>query len=174
MCKRREPEEYYSVDEQIILSKTKRSKVYNARQPQKMGLQKSRTCWSFQIHVQFLHLWQKRGKYWSWLVFKIGCLLQPNKNLQKNGRRVALDYWVDHNSGVVVVKWMDNKVVELALNFVRVEPMSTWVQRWDKVTTSKKAIPWFQVVIAYNKSMGVVDLANMILALCRIPVTIKR
>lgn len=102
------------------------------------------------------------------------CLLQPNKNLQKNGRRVALDYWVDHNSGVVVVKWMDNKVVELALNFVRVEPMSTWVQWWDKVTTSKKAIPWFQAVIAYNKSMGVVDLANMILALCRIPVTIKR
>lgn len=96
--------------------------------------------------------------------------LKLNKDLQRNGRG-ALDYRVNHNSGVVVVKWMENKVVELALNFVGVEQMST-VQQWIKATTSKKATPCPQVN-AYNKSMDGVDLADMMITLYRISAKTK-
>ena len=94
------------------------------------------------------------------------CPLQSDRDLPKNGRG-ALECRVDHNSVFVVVKWMDNKAVELASNFVGVEPISS-IERWDKATISKKGNPRSQVVIACNKSMGGVDLADMMIALYRI------
>lgn len=61
----------------------------------------------------------------------------------------------------MMVKWIGITVVELAYNLVGVDPKNT-VQRWDKATTSKNPIPCPQIVIVYNKSMGGVDLADMI------------
>ena len=58
---------------------------------------------------------------------------QWNKDFEKKNSRGALDYWVDHKSGVVVVKWIDKKVVAFALSFAGVDPMSA-VKRWDTVT----------------------------------------
>ena len=43
------------------------------------------------------------------------CPLQANKDLEKLGRS-ALDYRTDSNSGLVVAKWLDNKVVLAASN----------------------------------------------------------
>ena len=48
--------------------------------------------------------------------------LDPKRNLVKNGRG-AVDYLCDNNSGKMAVKWVDNNVVNLASNFVRVEPV---------------------------------------------------
>lgn len=61
----------------------------------------------------------------------------------------------------MMVKWMGITVVELASNLVGVDPKNT-VRRWDKAATSKNPIPCPQIVIVYNKSMGRVDLADMI------------
>ena len=50
------------------------------------------------------------------------CPLDANKDLMKNGR-VATDYRCDSNWGIMSVKLVDNSVVNLASNFVGVEPI---------------------------------------------------
>ena len=49
------------------------------------------------------------------------CPLLSNKDLQKSARG-ASDYRVDTNSGIIV-KWLDNIVVQLTSNYVSLEPM---------------------------------------------------
>ena len=41
-----------------------------------------------------------------------GCPLVGNKDIEK-GNHGDLDYWVDNNSGAIIVKWLDNNVVQL-------------------------------------------------------------
>ena len=50
------------------------------------------------------------------------CPLDANKDLMKNGRG-ATDYRCDSNWGIMSVKLVDNSVVNLASNFVGVEPI---------------------------------------------------
>ena len=61
-----------------------------------------------------------------------------NKDLEK-ASRCALDYRSDSNSGLVVEKWADNKIVQLCLNYVGIESMST-IQRWHKAEKSRVPI----------------------------------
>ena len=62
---------------------------------------------------------------------------------------------------------MDNSILQLASNFVGIEPMGT-LNRWDSHTREKKDIACPKIVIMYSKSMGGVDLADMLIALYRI------
>ena len=39
-----------------------------------------------------------------------GCPLLSNKGLQKSATDTS-DYYVDNNSGIIIVKWLDNSVV---------------------------------------------------------------
>ena len=57
-----------------------------------------------------------------------GCPLKSNKELNQSGCG-SLDYKSDVISGVIVAKWLDNKPVHIASNFVGVEPMGS-VERW--------------------------------------------
>ena len=100
------------------------------------------------------------------------CPIDNNKSLQKSGRG-SMDYRTDNNSGIVIVKWIDNSVVQLISNFVGIEPMSE-ITRWCKTEKARKEIPCPQIVKQYNKSMGGVDLADMLIALYRIPCKTKR
>ena len=84
-----------------------------------------------------------------------------------------MDYRCDGNSGIIAVKWVDNSVVNLSSNFVGIEPMSK-VERWCSKEKIRKDIPCPQIVKEYNKSMGGVDLADMLLSLYRIPCKTKR
>lgn len=98
--------------------------------------------------------------------------MMSNKDLEKADRG-ALDYRSDSNSAVIVVKWVDNKIVQLASNYAGIEPMGT-IQRWDKTEKLRKEIQCPSIVTTYNKSMGGVDLADMLIALYRIKVKTKR
>ena len=51
-----------------------------------------------------------------------GCPLLSNKDLQKSAMG-ASDYRIDNNSGIIIVKWLDNSVVQLTSNYVGIEPM---------------------------------------------------
>ena len=93
--------------------------------------------------------------------------LDTNKDLMKNGRG-TMDYCCDCNSGIMAVKWIDNSVVNLASTLVGVEPIGK-LERWCGMEKVRKNIPCPQIVQQYNKSMGVVDLADMLLLLYQTP-----
>ena len=68
-----------------------------------------------------------------------------NKELQKTGRGSS-DYRTDKNSGIIVVKWVDNNVVQPVSDFVGIERMIS-IQRWGKkekerysLSTNSKAV----------------------------------
>ena len=79
----------------------------------------------------------------------------------------------DNTSGIIVVKWVDNNVVQLVSNFIGIEPMTS-IERWCEKETKREDIPCPQIVKQCNKSMGGVDLADMPIALHRIPCNTKR
>ena len=101
-----------------------------------------------------------------------GCPLQTKKELKKSGRG-SLDFRSDADSGIIVAKWLDNKPVHIASNFVGVEPMGT-VERWCQKSKERKKIQCPQMILAYNNGMGGVDLADMLIALYRIKVKTRR
>lgn len=100
------------------------------------------------------------------------CPLLSNKALEKQGRG-TLDHRTDLNSGITITKWVDNKTVLVASNYVQVHPMDT-IKRWDKASNTRKDITCPQIVKAYNKNMRGVDLADMLLSIYRINYKTKR
>lgn len=96
-----------------------------------------------------------------------GCPLLSNEELKERGRG-SIDYKSDLNSGVCVAKWLDNNSEYVALNFAGVEPVGK-VKRWSDAEKCKKEIDCPLIVLQYNKGMGGVDLADMLIALYRIP-----
>ena len=73
----------------------------------------------------------------------------------------------DRKFGIMAVNWVrNNSMVDLASNFFGVK-LSMELERCgqDKV---RKNIPCLQVVQQYNKSMGIADLADMLLSLYKI------
>ena len=86
------------------------------------------------------------------------CPLASISELKKEGRG-AVDYRVDLNTGLRIVKWLDSNDIHLVSTYDMVEPM-TEVKRWDKV--KNVSVPWPAVVKPSNSSMGGVDLSDML------------
>lgn len=101
-----------------------------------------------------------------------GCPLEEEKVLQKRGRGMY-DYRKDVTSDVIVVRWVDNKVVCMASSFCGIQPLST-VKRWNTNEKRKTDVPCPNIVTQYNKHMGGVDLAGMLIELYRTPLKSKR
>ncbi len=81
------------------------------------------------------------------------CPLKKTKELESDGHG-SVDYRSVANSGIIIVKWLDNGPVHLVSNFVDVEPI-TAVERLSKQHKKWVPIPCPQVVKMYNKGMGV-------------------
>ena len=92
--------------------------------------------------------------------------------LKQKGRG-AIDHESDLNSGIIVAKWMDNNAVHVASDFVGVEPIGT-VKRWSGEQKSKIDVECPQLVLFFNKGMGGVDLADMLISLYRISCKTRR
>ena len=100
------------------------------------------------------------------------CPLLAEKDLRKQGRG-SFDYRTDMSSGLAVVKWLDNKCVHLCTNYVN--PIETSeVRRWDKSAKKYVQVTCPAVVKEYNKSMGGVDLSDMLISLYRTRIKTKR
>uniref|UniRef100_F6X7P9 PiggyBac transposable element-derived protein domain-containing protein n=1 Tax=Ciona intestinalis TaxID=7719 RepID=F6X7P9_CIOIN len=98
--------------------------------------------------------------------------IRGNEDLKKNGRG-AVDFRSDFNSGILVTKWYDNNAVHIGSNFVGIEPMST-IDRWSSEIKEKVPIQCPQIITMYNKGMGGVDLADMLISLYRTEVKTRR
>ena len=101
-----------------------------------------------------------------------GCPLLCDKDLKKHGRGPC-SYRIDVNSGLLLLKWYDNKAVYLASTYASAKTVKH-VERWDKSLKKHFPVPLHEVVAEYNGLMGGVDLADMFISLYRTPYTCKR
>ena len=95
------------------------------------------------------------------------CPLESDKSLKKMGRGSS-SHMVDANSAIIVVKWMDNKSVNLVSNY-GTAAASTQVKRWDRTKKKYVLIDCPDIVKEYNTAMGGVGLADMLISLYRTP-----
>ena len=100
------------------------------------------------------------------------CPLKTEKDLEKNGRG-SIDYRTDQNSGIHLVRWMDNKCVTLGSTYVGTGGDNI-VKRWDGKQRKHIDVSCPDIVKTYNESMGGVDLADMLISLYRTTIKSKR
>jgi hypothetical protein len=92
-------------------------------------------------------------------------LLLSDKILIKKGRGSNCQVTCNENH-VAIVQWYDNKPVTMASSYVDSFPMDK-VRRFSKESKTYVEIPCPQIVKHYNRHMGGVDLADMLIALYR-------
>lgn len=97
---------------------------------------------------------------------------KDDKDLKKEGRG-SFDYFTECDENIVAVKWHDNKSVNLVSSYVGIEPIGT-VKRWSQTDRKYIDINRPHIVEAYNTNMGGVDLCDMLVALYRTKIGVKR
>ena len=93
-------------------------------------------------------------------------MLEDKKSLCKKGRGSS-DWCVDVNSNIVIIRWMDNDIVQVISNHIGIE-CGSHARRWSAKEKKFISIPRPLLVEQYNMHMGGVDLCDMLLALYRI------
>lgn len=93
------------------------------------------------------------------------CPLKSEKQLNLCGRGIA-DSYVTEVKKIVVVQWYDNKSVNMASNFVAIEPEDE-VKRWDRKKGAYVMVKRPAIIRLYNSSMGGVDKNDFLIALYR-------
>ena len=81
--------------------------------------------------------------------------------MKKKGRG-SFDYVVEANSGVTVLRWFDNGLVQLLSNYIG-NDLATQARRWSKKEGRFISIDRPAKVVEYNSNMGGVDLCDMLL-----------
>ena len=115
---------------------------------------------------------------WALGTMRIHCMggaqkrLTPKKELCKEGCG-PLDYCVDANSGIMVLSWLDNGVVNLGTSFLG-PSLGKPARRWSGKEKKIVEVPCPDVVHQYNTHMGGVDLADMLTSLYRIKLGTKK
>lgn len=103
-----------------------------------------------------------------------GCQdLLPSDNQMKKKQRGYSTRVVCNTNKLAVVKRYDNKVVTLISSYIDSQPIET-IKRFSKESRTKADVPCPQVVKQYNKNMGGVDLADMLISLYRTPFKSRR
>ena len=100
------------------------------------------------------------------------CPVSSDKDLKKQGRG-SYEYRTDMSSGLVVVKWLDNKCVHMCTTYIN-PSLSSDVRRCDRKSKKYINVKCPKVVQEYNKNMGGVDLSDMLISLYRTHVKTKR
>ena len=91
------------------------------------------------------------------------CPLKREIDLKKEGCG-NICYRSDANSGIVLVRWFDNKSVQLVSTYSS-STISDTVKRWDQSSKRYILVPCPDIVKYCNSAMGVVDLTDMLTAL---------
>ena len=97
-----------------------------------------------------------------------------DKRLMKMGRGAFEEKQQRHDAvDITLVRWFDNKIVNMISTFAKANPTST-VCRFDKKRKIQVAVTLPDIVARYNKSMGGVDLADQLISLYRINMKSKK
>lgn len=99
-------------------------------------------------------------------------VLPDEKAFKKKPRGHFAEVSCDKNR-LAVVRWNDNKIVTFISSFVASEPVEKIV-RYSKEEKKKVEVECPQIVRQYNKHMGGVDLADMLVSLYKTPFKTKR
>lgn len=91
--------------------------------------------------------------------------LLSEKDLKKKGRG-SFDYVVVANSGVTVLRWFNNGLVQMVSNYVG-NDLASQARRWSKEGRFID-IERPTMVVEYNSHTGGIDLCDMLLSLCQI------
>ena len=96
-----------------------------------------------------------------------GCVLRSEKDLRRMGRG-SFDCRTERDSRISIVRWYDNRVVQLSSTYmyVSIDPISK-VQRFDRKTRKKLEVQCPAIVKEYNQHMGGVDKFDMLMSLYR-------
>ena len=94
------------------------------------------------------------------------------KDLKKEGCG-SYDYRTDMGSGLVVKKWFDSKYVYMCSTIVNLTE-TTEVKRWIRSARKYINVQCPEIVREYNKSMGGLDLSDILISLYRTQVKTKR
>ena len=94
--------------------------------------------------------------------------MKSRQQLESEGRG-SFDYSTDANSGVCVVRWIDNGMVQLLSSYIGPEEDERKITRWSTKEKKKIEIKVPKMVTQYNLHMGGVDLCDMLMSLYRIP-----
>lgn len=97
------------------------------------------------------------------------CPLMSRKLIEKQPRG-TYDYRLHQQDNILICAWRDNKRVLLGSNYIGIEPVGT-AERYDKSQGGRVEITRPNIVSIYNKHMGGVDLADMLVSMN--PINIK-
>lgn len=98
--------------------------------------------------------------------------LRTDSEMKKEARGFS-DQVVSKDGDIVLTKWLDNRTVVLASNFVGVGN-EDYVERWDKKSKAYQKIKRSEVVRLYNQAMGGVDLLDQLIGYYRIFIKSKK
>lgn len=92
--------------------------------------------------------------------------------LKKNWKSERFEYLTDANRQITIIKWFDNKCAQIILNFCR--PKTTInAKQWERTRQTYFKIYFLTALQEYNKSMGGVHLADMLIPLYRLTIKTK-
>ena len=91
--------------------------------------------------------------------------LRTEKALKSKGRG-SFDCKYNDKAGIAIVKWFDNRAVQLSSNFVSIDPISK-VRRYDRKARSYVDVDCPAIVREYNNNMGMVDTFDMLMSFYR-------
>lgn len=99
-------------------------------------------------------------------------ILPTEKDMKKKERGAFAEVACNDNR-LAVVRWNDNKAVTFLSSFVASAPVEK-IMRYSKYAKKKVEVQCPQIVRQYNKNMGGVDLADMLISLYKIPLKSRR
>lgn len=99
-------------------------------------------------------------------------ILPTEKDMKKKERGAFAEVACNDNR-LAVVRWNDNKAVTFLSSFVASAPVEK-IMRYSKDAKKKVEVQCPQIVRQYNKNMGGVDLADMLISLYKIPLKSRR
>ncbi|XP_065578636.1 piggyBac transposable element-derived protein 3-like [Artemia franciscana] len=91
----------------------------------------------------------------------------------KKRERGTSDYRTDIHSGVIVVTWLNNNTVCLALTYAAITLQDT-CRRWNVKDKSRVEVSRPAIVYEYNCHMSSIELADMLVEICRTHLRIRK